>query len=691
MTEIPAGFVLEDELPAQQEGIAPPPGFVVEGAQPSKEGRSGADIVEDVIRSLASGASLGLADEFAAFMSSLTGFGGLTEGGTYEEEIAAQRARDVEIPASVAIPAEIVGGVGSAIAAGPAVAARAAAALPARAVQFAKELPGWAKAAGFGGLYGGAYGFGTAEGGIGERARGAGAGAALGSVAGGLGYPVVKGLQFGAGKLGAAVKTRVAPQSTAKVKVAQAIKRDEMTPGKIRSRLKELGPQAMIADAGGRNVRSLARATAGVPGPAQNRAEIMLSQRAEGEAGRIAQALKKGLDPQDYYAAEDAFLNNLRTRAAPLYEQAYEKYPSISSLALNRLLKSKTGQKVLRETAEIVENERAGGAAAYLGKVDEELTAAARAAADVGKMEKVGLPGVTRGFSLQTWDQIKRGFDSLLDSPAYRNELTGRLNTRGRTVDKMRRTLLKELDTATGGAKSVFAKARATYSGDAEALRALREGRKALTADPEHIARRIADLSDAGKEAYRSGFARALKDVVDKTVDKGSAASRIFGNTRKRAQIRAAFPELDSYNVLRKSLVAEQQFAQTRRFVHGGSQTTPRAAEAADALTDLAGTAGVILGPKVIQGTHALLAAGIGRKAGKALMGGSPDAHNLAAAKMLFNRNQSMNQQALETLFDPTVWNTLPEKVQRRIGQALLVGAGQLGAAGAAQTPQSNK
>ena len=70
---------------------------------------------------------------------------------------------------------------------------------------------------------------------------------------------------------------------------------------------------------------------------------------------------------------------------------------------------------------------------------------------------------------------------------------------------------------------------------------------------------------------------------------------------------------------------------------------------------------------------HTLLKAGIFRKAGKALLGGSPDAHNLAIAKTLFNRNQAMNQHALDPLFDPTVWKALPEVARRLLARALLM------------------
>ena len=213
MTELPAGFALEQEG-APSQGAPLPPGFVLEGAPPPERGRQGFEIIDDVMRSLAGGASFGLADEFAAYMSTLTGRGGLTEGGTYEQELAAQRERQEAIPAGIAIPGEIVGGVASTIAAVPA----AAAAVPARVAQAAKQFPGWAKAAGLGALFGGAYGFGTSEGGLEERGKGTAYGAGLGGVTGGVGYPLMRGAQIGLGKVGTAIKSRVAPESTARAK-----------------------------------------------------------------------------------------------------------------------------------------------------------------------------------------------------------------------------------------------------------------------------------------------------------------------------------------------------------------------------------------------------------------------------------------------------------------------------------------
>ena len=231
-------------------------------------------IVGDVIRSVAGGMSFDLADEFAAFMSTLTGFGGITEGGTYEEELTAQRARDKAISPAVKIPGEIGGAIVTTIAAAPLTA-------PLRAAKVMQKVPGWLKATGFGSFMGGAFGFGASEGGLKERAKGAALGAGLGGVTAGPLYGMGKGIQYGVGKLGTAIRTRVSPTRTAKAKIVEAVGRDEMTQGRLRQRLLDLGPQATLADAGGRNIRGLARTTASSPGPAQNRAEIMLAQRAE--------------------------------------------------------------------------------------------------------------------------------------------------------------------------------------------------------------------------------------------------------------------------------------------------------------------------------------------------------------------------------------------------------------------------
>lgn len=617
---------------------------------------------ESVGRSLAQGATFGGADEFAAYMSSLTGLGQQVEGGDYETQLAAERARQEQIPPSVDIPGQIAGGVLSTAAGGRAL-APVARSIPG-AVRTAAAIPGWLKASGLGALYGGVYGFGAGEGDVEQRLESAGESALAGGALGAAGYPIVKGLGWVGSELWDALRKRyAAPMSSAMSKVWQNIARDEMSVQRLGHRLAAMGRgapgQPTIADVGGKNIQGLARHTASVPGQAQNRATMLLNQRAEGEASRVSRAITKGLDPEDYYAVQEAFLTNTRTIAAPLYEKAYTQYPAVSSGPLNKILTSKTGQKALKEAVDITQNERAAGIAGP----------------NIAEAVKSG------NIPLQVWDDIKRGFDALMQKPAYRNELSGRLNARGFSVDAMRRTLLKELDKATGGSQGAYASARRVYAGEAEALEALRDGRKFLNMDPEAITKQLGKLSDASKESFRSGAARAMKDVVNKTQDKASVSRRLFGNAQKRAQIRAVFPDSKSYRELQQSLIAEQRFSNLRNLALGGSQTAPRIAESVDALTRAAEAGGVIAGTKVggAVGAHTLMAAGMGRRVGAALMG-KVKQHDLEVAKILLNRDPVANQKVLDALLKKELWQKLPSTVRGEIGQALLIGAAQQGA-----------
>jgi hypothetical protein len=77
--------------------------------------------IDDAVRSIASGVTFGYADEIAAKADELTG-----RGKDYETNLAAERARDKQIPLAIKLPGEIGGAVASTIAAAPVTAALAA-------------------------------------------------------------------------------------------------------------------------------------------------------------------------------------------------------------------------------------------------------------------------------------------------------------------------------------------------------------------------------------------------------------------------------------------------------------------------------------------------------------------------------------------------------------------------------------
>ena len=585
-------------------------------------GRFMPQAVRDVGRSLGKGVPW--ADELSAALDTAFGIG---EGKTYDENLALEKKRSAAVPLEIAIPGQIAGGVAATVAAAPAMAA----AIPARVAQVAGRLPGWLQATGVGAGAGAAYGSGEAM--PGERLAGAGVGAGLGAGIGAAGYPIMKGagLLYDAGK--GAVQRWANPETAALGRFSQAMGRDETTAGRMGARLRELGPQATLADVGGENVTSLARAAAGTPGPAKNRASMVLKGRTAGESERIGKSIQKGLEPEDYFLAEDQLVDKLRSRAAPYYEEAYKRFQAIDTPEVNRVLETPAGRQALKGAAQKMQNDMT-----LAGRVDPELTAALKEAAEVGLAETTG-SGVAKGLKLRTLDYVKRELDDMIEAA----KRSGRKDD-ARIFTGLKGKLVSSLDDATGGANSPYAKARQVYGEDATVLKALEEGRDFTKLDPEIIGRQLAKLPDAAKEAYRSGAARAIMDIVNKTPDTASAATRLYNNSLMRQRLRAVFPDQASYNGIAKTLTAEMRFKQTENRVLGGSPTAEKLAEQKD-LGGIVGSVGSILGSN-IPGTHSLVGAAVGRKIINSL-GGSDEAVNRTLVKMLLSRNQAENQRIL--------------------------------------------
>jgi hypothetical protein len=89
--------------------------------------------IDDAVRALASGATLGWADKLAAAGNAALG------QGNYETNLAQEQARTAQIPTAVRLPSEIAGAVGSTVAAAPVLG-------PLAAATGAAKLPGLARA-----------------------------------------------------------------------------------------------------------------------------------------------------------------------------------------------------------------------------------------------------------------------------------------------------------------------------------------------------------------------------------------------------------------------------------------------------------------------------------------------------------------------------------------------------------------
>jgi hypothetical protein len=83
-----------------------------EVAEQSMPVSGGLKTLDDLVRSVAQGATFGYADEIAAKMAQLTGIGGQKAGAKdYESLVKAERERQAAIPAAISIPGEVAGGL----------------------------------------------------------------------------------------------------------------------------------------------------------------------------------------------------------------------------------------------------------------------------------------------------------------------------------------------------------------------------------------------------------------------------------------------------------------------------------------------------------------------------------------------------------------------------------------------------
>jgi hypothetical protein len=544
--------------------------------------RSGVTTAFDFARSVASGVTGGFNDEISAALNSAL------SGDTYEESLAIERKRNAEIPLGTQIGGEIVGSIAVTAALAPvAVASRIGA-------MFSK-LPKFLQTTGLGALWGGLYGAGSAEGDITDRLEGAAWGTALGAVTGGGIHGGAKALGSGLKAIKAIAKARVTPEKQAATLLGQKLAADGVTPDQVLTRLRELGPQATIADAAGDNVIGLARGVVGITGSGKEKITGTLKVRGLGESDRVSRSVTRDLGPQDYFASEAAFLLKLRRGARAAYREAYHANPNIQSAALDKVLQAPSAQNALKKAAKIAGDDRVSGSEPWLVDVGEELIELARIAALHAGGDAVGNPGVSRGLSLQTWNYVKIGLDALLDNPSNKNELTGALTTSGKAIYGVQKALVAALDKATGGKKSLYAAARKQYAGDAKVLESLREGLKFNTLLPEQIKRHLAGLSDASREAYRKGAAQAILKIVESTPDAASVARRLHATKMSRDRIAAVFPDRKRYMDYARRMVAEQKFTETQQAIGSGSRTAPMTEEIAD-LARTAGHVGAVVG-----------------------------------------------------------------------------------------------
>ncbi|OYV59498.1 MAG: hypothetical protein B7Z69_06970, partial [Actinobacteria bacterium 21-73-9] len=380
-----------------------------------------------------------------------------------------------------------------------------------------------------------------------------------GAVLGGFGPALVRPLEMG----GTLVRNALSPildagegaLTAAGRRVLASLTADGLTVSDALARMRELGPAATLADAGGTNVRGLGEVVAHSPGEGSNLAQKTLQGRMDEQGVRAHSAVTEATGETGAVHAQAEQLMAQRAAAArPLYDKALNQTVPLTP-RLQELLATPDLQRAMKEGVATAQR-NAVAAGEPFNPVDY-------------LHPEPGAP-----ISMKALDAAKQGIDDAVE--AYRDPTTGKLNLdgKGRSINALRAAFVSHLDSANPD----YAAARAAYAGPSQSLDAMNMGAKALNNQPDVTKAAIANLAPGDKKFFLNGFTSALQHKIATNPDGANVVRRIFNNSNIRANIEAAIGDPAAFAKFQAKMEAEATFAATRNQILAGSQTARRLA-----------------------------------------------------------------------------------------------------------------
>jgi hypothetical protein len=529
-----------------------------------KSANEAAPPLDNLVRGIARGATLGFADELAAAGSATFGQGqGDTWGQRYSSNLEAERSRDKAFDATnplTSAGAQIGGAV-----------------LGARAVPMVQPFTGGGMGATLGNtaansaIGGAVAGFGEGEG-AGDRLKGALSGGALGAVAGPALHGVFDlGQRFGR-KVGN-VLGLTDPAATSERLMARALMRDKIPADELSARAGAATDPQILADIAGRNTVGLSGYVARTPSDAPQIAETVMALRRDARPDRIAAVVDKTLGGgagDDVFVAAKRLDEIRKADAAPLYEKAFAQPVTIGDARkVQRFVTDPIGQDALQNGMRVIELEHLAK-----GKLFDPEKYGVTRSADSGKW--IIDPDILAGGkapSFRLMDAVKRGFDEIVEG--FRDPTSGRLNLNqyGRAVNDVRATYrdrLKELN-------PTYGEALKAWSDPSQSLDALRRGQQMLRTNRDVTRSASENIAEQDRPFFELGVGRALADMTSDPASAGNAARRLTEDRQMGERLASVLPDQGRRSMLVDALRNEAAMARNDRIIapSAGSQTQP--------------------------------------------------------------------------------------------------------------------
>lgn len=363
-----------------------------------------------------------------------------------------------------------------------------------------KQMP---RMGALGAVQGGAYGFNSAEGDLGDRADAGKTGAVFGAVLGGAlpvgvagarvpvravkntGASLYDGFMGLFGKDGGARQS--AAEKTAIAAVRRSMERSQMTPQQIAAAVQEFGDKpAVLAEVIGQDAVDALTALTRKPGSTSQKGQAIIEERYGGFADRASDDLRQatGLTDDQIAGKFDKDLAARRKKANPLYKGAFDTFGTISSPRLKGLSEtSDTLRKAMSRANKALSDE-----AAIAGKAPGEMS------------------------QLQYWDLVKRQLDDAYDAAAGK---PGN-NDEMRRIEMIRQEVLGQLDAYTGGKGGPYATAREAGGEAPRMIEARTQGERVMRPSTKRqtVQDQVNALNPQDQMPYASGVAADLDEKI---------------------------------------------------------------------------------------------------------------------------------------------------------------------------------
>lgn len=416
-------------------------------------------------------------------------------------------------------------------------------------------LKGAAVAAGAGAAFGGADGAGNATKATGGTLAGAARGAATGAALGAVLRPVTAGVGAVAGNVMQRVSTSSAAQA-AREKLAQAFARDqtgiENPIARAAARIRTLGPQATVADSGGKSTIQLLDTLATLPGETRNRAANLLRQRTATVGERMRDSAESAFNTQGQRlpSTVQSLVTRRQNDASPLYNELRNVNISPSD-GLFEIVKAADDLGATKLGKEIAKARQLG----YSLDLENRTS-----------------------WNMGDLDHVKQGIDQVLSS-SKAMKADGTMTPLGNAYMTLKNRLLSEMDSATlnpNTNQSLYRNARSAFEDPSKLIDAANAGKSAITRDEATIKGMTNGMSANELQAFRIGAFEGLRGKLG-TQGGQTNIMNMWKEPSTQEKLRAVFGNERDYRKFAADTARESRLKQLQS-VGTGSQTASRLA-----------------------------------------------------------------------------------------------------------------